>query len=313
MSEIPILDFSEYGLHVKDPRSVSQDKLRALAKDVVDIFSTTGFCYMKNHGIDEKLLQEYMRVSRGVFALPSTVKQGYIIGDEIKYGWMGPDKESLNPNLPADLKESFNYSPDEELTGWPPVDDFERMTKELFTMFATLVKRFLDVLSIGLNIPVDLLRDAHKQLGQRGNTSTLRSLYYPPIPPNSDIKPGQVRLGAHDDYGTITFLYQDDVGGLDLKRPGVGFVPATPVPGTLVVNTCCLLQQLTADRFIAAEHRVLIPEEEIRRRKYRQSIVFFTNPDSEFEVKCLDGSDKYKPIKSIDYIKYRVLKGYVEY
>ena len=128
-----------------------------------------------------------------------------------------------------------------------------------------------------------------------------------------DIKPGQVRLGAHDDYGTITFLYQDDVGGLDLKRPGVGFVPATPVPGTLVVNTCCLLQRLTADRFIAAEHRVLIPEEEIRRRKYRQSIVFFTNPDSEFEVKCLNGSDKYGPIKSIDYIRYRVLKGYVKY
>ena len=148
MSEIPILDFSEYGLHVKDTRSVSQDKLRGLAKDVVNIFSMTGFCYMKNHGIDEKLLQAYMRISRELFALPSTVKQGYIVGDEIKYGWMGPDKESLNPQLPADLKESFNYSPDEDLTDWPPVDDFERMTKELFTMFATLVKRFLDVLSI---------------------------------------------------------------------------------------------------------------------------------------------------------------------
>ena len=50
----------------------------------------------------------------------------------------------------------------------------------------------------------------------------LRSIHYPPI--SKDIeemialnKSQIVRCGEHSDYGTITFLYQDDMGGLEVR------------------------------------------------------------------------------------------------
>ena len=54
------------------------------------------------------------------------------------------------------------------------------------------------------------------------NDSKLRSIFYPPI--TDDLlkafegRKGQiVRCGEHSDYGTITFLYQDDMGGLEVR------------------------------------------------------------------------------------------------
>ena len=34
----------------------------------------------------------------------------------------------------------------------------------------------------------------------------------------SNVKPGQLRCGEHTDWGAITLLIQDDVGGLEVKK-----------------------------------------------------------------------------------------------
>ncbi len=62
------------------------------------------------------------------------------------------------------------------------------------------------------------LTQVHRYIGMAENPSVLRLLYYPPLPEESNIKPGQVRCGEHSDYGTITLLFQDDVGGLEVKN-----------------------------------------------------------------------------------------------
>lgn len=53
--------------------------------------------------------------------------------------------------------------------------------------------------------------------GLEKNASTFRTLFYPPLT-DADKKPGVVRCGAHSDYGTITLLIQDNVGGLEVNR-----------------------------------------------------------------------------------------------
>jgi len=55
-------------------------------------------------------------------------------------------------------------------------------------------------------------------LGSDHSFTTLRLLYYPPLPPDSDIKPGQLRCGEHVDYGSITLLFQDPSGGLQVEN-----------------------------------------------------------------------------------------------
>ena len=54
---------------------------------------------------------------------------------------------------------------------------------------------------------------AHGKFGTQDNATSLRLLYYPF---NKNLKAGQVRLGQHTDYGTITLLFQNQVGGLEV-------------------------------------------------------------------------------------------------
>ena len=309
MSKIPIIDFGAHGLHVKDTSIIDNDALVALGEEVKHSFSTIGFAYLKNHGVDEKLISDFMRVSREFFEQPMEEKEKCGMSKEIKSGWLGSEQETLNQDRPADLKESYSYAPSYEPKVWPSTENFEVLAKRMFETCTELFYRFLDVLSHGLKLPPEFMRNAHRLIGQKGNPTALRTLYYPPLQENA--KAGQVRLGEHTDYGTVTFLFQDDIGGLDVKSDG-RFIPATPISGTVLVNIGCLLQQWTSDTLVATTHRVLIPEEEIRRRKCRQSIVFFSLSDDEFLVKCLDGSDKYEPIKTIDYLNYRFNQAYTK-
>lgn len=60
------------------------------------------------------------------------------------------------------------------------------------------------------------LSQVHGAIGTLDNATALRLLHYPPLPDKYNIKPGQVRCGEHSDYGSITLLFQDEIGGLEV-------------------------------------------------------------------------------------------------
>lgn len=58
----------------------------------------------------------------------------------------------------------------------------------------------------------------------------LRLLNYPSIRTELLQGEGQARAGAHSDYGTLTFVFQDSVGGLQVQNPHTKqYHPATPI------------------------------------------------------------------------------------
>ncbi|XP_045165864.1 uncharacterized protein LOC123529560 [Mercenaria mercenaria] len=246
-----------------------------------------------------------MTISRTFFEQPVEEKIKHVRGKGQNYGWVAVETEKLNPERPGDLKEAFNYHLADDPDDWPTAD-FQQASREMFLRCTELSHRVCDALSVGLGLDENFMRNAHKSVGKKENPTTIRSLYYPPIPQYVDIKPGQIRLGEHSDFGTITLLFQDDIGGLEVEIPGKGFVPATPIPGTIVVNIGDLMQRWTADTLVATKHRVLIPEVEFKKRKPRQSVVFYVDPDNEYVVECLDGSKKYEPVASLDYLNYKL-------
>ena len=309
-----VIDFKEYSLDIKDEAQVKEDTLKTLGKQVVNVFKKYGFCYLKNHGVDEKLLEDYRIVSRKFFEMPTEFKKKYPLSPESKFGWVGMAGEHLDKTRPGELKEVFNYAPESDYENWPDVENFESVFQKLYEQGIQLSFRFCDVLSLGLDQPINFMRDAHKRLGHKENRTILRTLLYPSIPEDLDVQPGQRRLGEHTDYGSVTFVFQDDVGGLEMQSPSTGeFLPVTPVAGTACVNIAGLLERWTADAMKATVHRILIPEEELRRKAIRQSVVFFLQPDDDFIVKCLDGSNKYEPISSYDYMEMRFTNQYIPY
>ena len=53
------------------------------------------------------------------------------------------------------------------------------------------------------------------------------------------------RCGEHSDYGTITLLFQDSLGGLEVKGVEGKWINADPVPGAIVVNVGDLLESIS--------------------------------------------------------------------
>ena len=57
-------------------------------------------------------------------------------------------------------------------------------------------------------------------------------------------------------------------------------------------------------------HRVMIPEDESKRMKVRRSLVFFAHPDADVTITCMDGSNKYPPVNSKEYLKEKFQSTY---
>ncbi|XP_052761259.1 uncharacterized protein LOC128203756 [Mya arenaria] len=300
---IPVIDFAQCGLQVLEEGLQTGD-VSLVGQLLKEAFSTVGFCYLKNHGIDQQLVDKYMAVSRNFFEQSVEDKMKHATKVDSYYGWIAVEREKLNPERPGDLKEAFNFNPADDSDDWSDVE-FQQTSMDMFQRCTELSQRICDALSVGIGLRRSFLRDAHKFAGKKGSATTLRSLYYPPIPEGSPLKPGQIRAGEHSDYGSISLVFQDDIGGLEANIHGTGYVPASPISGTVLVNIGDLLQRWTSDKLLATKHRVVVPENEIGGKKCRQSIVFFFYPDYDYLIKCVDGSDKYDPITGLDYLKYR--------
>ncbi|WNN91902.1 2OG-Fe(II) oxygenase family protein [Gloeocapsopsis dulcis] len=137
-------------------------------------------------------------------------------------------------------------------------------------------------------------------------------MHYPRLeqPP----KPGQVRAGAHSDYGSITLLFQDQVGGLEVQTRSSEWILAPAIPNTVVVNTGDLMQRWTNHVFCSTKHRVMIPTDE-RITRSRYSIAFFCHPNHDAEIACLpscsiENPAIYPPISAGDHLLRRLQATY---
>ena len=90
-------------------------------------------------------------------------------------------------------------------------------------------------LALSLNINEDFFLGIHKSLLRGGGSfCKLRSLYYPAIA--DGVNPGVTRCGEHSDYGSLTFLFQDSLGGLQIRGVGGQWLDAEPVEGSILVR-----------------------------------------------------------------------------
>ncbi|KAK6169476.1 hypothetical protein SNE40_020524 [Patella caerulea] len=303
---IPLIDFKRYGLQVENTQTVSDEDLKQLGEEIHEAFRTIGFCYIKNHGIPQEMIDKAFNISKDFFDLPVDTKTKVKRTEDSIHGWVSPGRERLNPDRPGDFKEAFNFKPfAENIFPDSDVPEMSRIFHEFFAVCKKMALRIVDVLAVGLKLEDrDFIRQCHQDIGNK-NQSTLRSLIYPPLPTDGSILPGQARCGEHSDYGTVTMLFQDDIGGLEVCNTTGKYIQATPVPGAICVNIGDLMQRWTADELKATKHRVLIPEDEAEKTKGRQSMAFFIQPDDDCVIKCLDGSDKYQPITALDYLNWR--------
>ena len=308
-NEIPVVDFSSF--NTDENFDETKPEINKLAKEIYDAFTTIGFVYIKNHGIPESEITRLLTTGERFFKLPSEEKNKFARKPN-NHGYVAAGVELVDPNTPSDFKEAFDISePFNNDIPWPhgQCSDFQPNVSSFFHSCEKLSLRILDLIALGLKLEDRrLLRQTHSKFGSIENRTTLRLLYYPVM---TELKKGQIRLGEHTDYGTITLLFQDQIGGLQVVSQKEGFIPATPIEGTILVNIGDLLQRWTNDKLVSTKHRVVVPgDDDLRRLSPRQSVAFFVHPDNDVIIECLDGSAHYPPITSLDYLNQRLNATY---
>lgn len=296
---------------------------KTLALEVDAICRTTGFLAIADHCVPQPTIDTAWNAAKDFFDEPVEVKQvakapypGY------PYGYLGPDSEALAASrgvaTPPDLKESFNGGPlsvppgmtDAEAlsfcyapTIWPQAPaGFRPAWQAYYAAMEDLAARIMQLFAAALSLPEDYFAGVIDH-----PVSALRALNYPEqrVAP----KTGQLRAGAHSDYGSLTILLpQAGSKGLQIERPDGSWLDVPPIPGAFIINIGDLMQRWTNDRWVSTVHRVVNPANPDEARLRRQSFAFFHQPNWFAEIKCLDvclepgAKPKYEPVLSGPYL-----------
>jgi isopenicillin N synthase-like dioxygenase len=308
---IPIIDFAQISANSKLEKT---DATEDVSRKLHEALSTIGFAYIKNHGIDKVVIDRAFQASKSFFALPKDVKQVFTRRDFYSnHGWDALEAETLDPDRPADFKEGYYVMPQHAKT-WPDqfIPDFRRDSTALFEACTDLAKRVLFAIAIGLKLSDSSFFVQRHNILEKQSSVCMRYQYYPPLT-NVTLKTDQVRCGEHTDYGSITILFQDDVGGLEVRTRDGQYVQATPVPDTVLINIADLMQRWTGDKLVSTRHRILLPDDPVKWAKSRLSVAFFVDPDSDCVIETVDSSGvQYPPITCKEYMKSRYAATYLD-
>ena len=296
-TRVPIIDLSGFDAHLARVAG----EIGAAAREV-------GFFYLVNHGVAPALIDAAFERSRAFFAQPLGHNQALAI-EKIggNRGYSGLKHEALDPKAGADLKEAFNVgldlAPDDpeilagapfrKLNAWPEVAGFKSVTLDYFGACTRLALALHEAFAVDLGLARPFFADKFSK-----PMTTLRFLHYP-----ASSTAGEVGAGEHTDYGNLTLLATDDVGGLEVRTRAGAWIAAPPMPGAFVVNIGDCLMRWTNDVYVSTPHRVVN-----RSGRERYSIAFFFDANPDAVVACAPGCGppRYPPVLAGDYLRMRL-------
>lgn len=278
---------------------------QAIAQQIYQACYNFGFVYLKNHGISQAQIDSVLAQSQCFFNLPLEIKNQIRRSPLTNCGYVPLQSEHLNPHRPGDLKEAFNVG---NQTIWlAEQEEFRQVVWQFYQDAISVAFTVLKAFAMALKLPESFFADNH------GQNFFLRLLHYPPLA--ATVAAQQIRAGEHTDYGTITLLFQDGVGGLEICTRQAEWLAAPALPGTVLVNVGDAMQRWTNDHLRSTPHRVMNPPEEQRNRS-RYSIALFCDPNPDVEIRCLESCQsledppRYPPIRYAEYLQSKFAATY---
>ncbi|PXF32674.1 2OG-Fe(II) oxygenase [Pokkaliibacter plantistimulans] len=311
MSSIPLIDISPLALEDRQAWQPVIDAIDTACRD-------RGFFYVTGHGVDPALVQQVFDMSARFFALPDTDKRAIDITQSPNHrGYGSIGAEQLEEGKPTDWKETFDMAlhlPEEHAyvercpsmygpNRYPQLEGFQSLMERYYAELFPVAMRILKAMALALKMPEDFFSQSFST-----HVTVLRVIHYPP-------RPEQVHdngAGAHTDYGCITLLRQDQIGGLQVRGVDGQWIDATPIEDSYVVNIGDLMQHWTNDIYRSTAHRVVSPQAGV----HRYSSPFFVEPDFDTLVTtlptCIDTEHplRYQPVTSGDWIQSRFKATY---
>jgi isopenicillin N synthase-like dioxygenase len=309
VSAIPVIDVAAL---VDGSPLQAREVATALGKACRDV----GFFYVAGHGVPAELMKRVFDTSAAFFTGPPSVREAVSFdGPGSNRGYIRLGDETLDPGKPPDVKEAFNIglelAPDDpELVAgvafraanlWPEMPGFRATMLDYFNQVWRLGRDLHFALDLGLD------PDFFESKLDRPN-ATLRLLHYPPS--EKPLSGGQLGAGVHTDYGNVTLLATDAVGGLMVQDRSGRWLDAPVIPGTFVCNIGDCLMRWSNDVYVSTPHKVVNPGLD------RYSVAFFLDPNPDAVVDCLptctspERPAKYAPISGAEFLRSRLEPTY---
>ncbi|WP_030749482.1 isopenicillin N synthase family oxygenase [Streptomyces griseus] len=283
-SQLPIVDLSAAD-RGPDARRLLHAQLHSAAHDV-------GFFQLVGHGVTEAETRALTDAMRAFFALPEADRRaldnlnsphfrGYTrVGDERTRGardWR--DQLDIGAELPARVPAPWEpaYWWLDGPNQWPEaLPGLRTAALHWIDRLSGVAERLLHELLASIGAAPDFYDGI---FGPRAHPQ-LKLVRYPGSSGEGDDQ----GVGAHKDYGFLTLLLQDQVGGLQVQREDGNFHDVPPLPGAFVVNLGELLEVATNGYLVATNHRVVSPPGATE----RYSVPFFYNPRLDARIAPLD-------------------------
>lgn len=293
---VPAIDLSPFLDGSADDRHAVVAAFRQACEQI-------GFVVISGHGLPAGVLERGFAESRAFFDLPQPVKDRStpkLAGKQRGYHAFATRglAKTLGQETPPDLRESLFVGPVEDqrahyaalpeaadayapniLPDQPPGLDetlvalyrgFERLSADLFRVFA-----------LALDMPEDWFADKVDR-----HFSIMSCHHYPAL--TEMPQPGQLRTGAHTDYGAMTILAMTEaIGGLEACLPNGNWVPVNARRDELVINLGDMMARWTNDRWKSTLHRVVNPPVISLAASRRQSIGYFMHPNYDAPIACI--------------------------
>ncbi len=280
---------------------------RAVAAEFDAAGRDSGFFAVTGHGVDQALLDEVLTATSAFFDLPVEEKMAYYVEDRTANRGYAPEgTEALayslgETDLPLDLFEAFNIG--RELSPEQLADPYFSTHRDLY--FATNVwpsapaglrDTWLAYWAAVETVAMDIMDAAAIALGMPDgyftpyvdkSISVVRANNYQRRAGAPAPEPGQMRMGAHTDYGSITVLLADRVPGLQIRDDDGRWHDVLPPEGGFLVNLGDLLAEWTNDRWRSTVHRVAPPPSASGGPVRRRSIAWFQQPNWDADIECL--------------------------
>lgn len=280
---IPIVDLAAY-------RRGDAGARASAATAITGALETSGFFGIRNHGVDDAVIAAAFDASRAFHALPLEQKLDIRINAGHR-GYMPMADQHRAEAVHANLSASFLCgvelaADDPAVVAGLPMHSVNQWPGDLAGFRETMMAYHAALWQVGMML-VDLfeaaleVEDGYLSRNFGSPMAFIRALYYPPAP--EDIAEGQFGAAPHSDFGFVTILAQDDVGGLQVETPDGEWIDAPNQPGVFLVNIGDMLMRWTNDRFRSTVHRVVNAD-----GTERYSMPYFFDPDFETVVECID-------------------------
>lgn len=319
MDGIPVVDIAKF-------RHGDAFEQKKIADDVARAVEEIGFLSVVGHGIPQTVIDSVRESAWTYFNQPLAEKRACLHPSHNLNRGYTPFAEEHNAasagnGSAADLREGFIFGPLELPDGieagtaaahayqpniWPDaLPGVSEAFQGYYTAVADFNKVLLEIFATALNLPATYFEEKF-----RDHSSTVRILHYPGQ--EADPEEGQLRCGAHTDFGSHTILLADDApGGLQVLTRSGDWIDAVPPANGFIINIGDMMKMWTNDRWHSNLHRVANPPRD-ERSVARLSIAFFTYPNPDALIECLptccsdDNPPKHPPVRAGDYRRMKV-------